>query len=142
MPSTPVTVLKGFLWFIAVFHVFVGLSLNLSPRLTQAIADAYGARVSWTPQLVYILKPLGAFMIAFGILAAAATRDPVRYSVIVLGFVILFAIRALQRIVFLQDVSAAFVIPPSRVVLQAIVMGGLAVALFAVYRWAAGTAPR
>ena len=42
----------------------------------QAMAEYYGAQVTWTPEFLYIVKPIGAFMIAIGVMAAAAARDP------------------------------------------------------------------
>jgi hypothetical protein len=134
MESTGVSALKGFMWFVAAYHLFIGLSLNLSPAFTQLIARAYGATVDWTPQFVYILKPLGAFMIALGVMAALAARDPIRHSIVPLGFVILFALRALQRLLFMREIGAAFGITPPKLVLQFVVMAGLALALFIVRR--------
>jgi hypothetical protein len=134
MTGTRVNALKGFLWFVAAYHLFVGLSLNLSPTFTQLIARAYGATVDWTPQLVYLAKILGAFMVALGILAALAARDPLRHPIVPLGFVILFALRALQRLIFMREIQAAFGQAPSRLVIQFVIMAGLAVALFLVQR--------
>ena len=56
-------------------------------------------------ELCYILKPLGAFMVTLGILAAAAALNPTRNRVIMYGFVILFLGRALQRLVWAQEVQ-------------------------------------
>ena len=67
MASTSQRALSAYLWFIAAFHLFVGLSVNLSMPFTQAIAAGYGAQVDWTPQFTYILHPLGAFMIVLGL---------------------------------------------------------------------------
>ena len=66
--------LRLYLWFIAAFHLFVGLSVNMSQPFTRLIAAWYGATVDWTPQFVYILRPLGAFMIILGLLAGFIAR--------------------------------------------------------------------
>jgi hypothetical protein len=134
MQSTSLRVLKGYLWFIALFHLAVGLAVNVSPALTRSIAAAYGATVDWTPQFVYILHPLGAFMIALGLMAIAAARDPHRYEWVVLGFVALFAIRALHRIIFADVLSSAFSIAPSRNMLNMVVFIALAILLFGLWR--------
>jgi hypothetical protein len=134
MASTGVGALRGFMWFVAAYHLFVGLSLNFSPAFTRLIARAYGATLDWTAQPVYILKMLGAFMIALGILAALSARDPVRHSIVPLGFIILFGLRALQRLIFMHEIGAAFGISSPRLVVQFVVMAGLAVALFVVRR--------
>ena len=134
MQSTSLRVLKAYLWFIALFHLVVGLAVNVSPALTRAIAAAYGATVDWTPQFVYILHPLGAFMIALGLMAIAAAHDPHRYNWVVFGFIALFAIRALHRLIFAGVLSSAFSISPSRNMLNMVVFAVLAILLFGLWR--------
>jgi hypothetical protein len=127
-------ILKAYLWFIAAFHLVVGIAVNVSASLTQAIARGYGATVDWTPQFTYILHPLGAFMIALGVLAIAAARDPRRYSAVIGGFVLLFAIRALHRVVFGDAVTSAFGIAPSRNMINFAIFALQAVLLFVLWR--------
>lgn len=134
MPSTSQRILKAYLWFIAVFHVFVGVAVNVSPTFTQMIANGYGARVDWTAQFTYILHPLGAFMIILGLLAGAAAREPERYEGVVLGFVLLFAIRALHRVVYADVLTQAFGIAPSRNTMNAIIFAAQAILLFFLWR--------
>jgi hypothetical protein len=134
MQSTSLRILKAYLWFIALFHLVVGIAVNVSPDLTRAIAAGYGATVDWTPQFVYILHPLGAFMIALGIMAAAAAHDPHRYDFVVLGFVVLFAIRALQRFVFAGVLASAFSIPTSRNTMNMVIFAVQAILLFWLLR--------
>ncbi|MEW5974958.1 MAG: hypothetical protein AB1898_04020 [Acidobacteriota bacterium] len=126
--------LKGLLWFVAGFHMIVGTGLNVSPGLMQFMADFYGAQVDWTPQFVYILKPLGAFMFVMGMMAAAAARDPLNNRPIVLGFVSLFLIRAAQRPLFANDIYSAFAVPPARNLSNMILFFVLAGALFFLFR--------
>src|SRR5690349_18794431 len=128
------SILKAYLWFIAAFHLLVGIAVNVSPSLTQAIARGYGATVDWTPQFTYILHPLGAFMIALGVMAIAAARDPRRYSAVVGGFVLLFVIRALHRVIFGSAITAAFGIAPSRNTLNLVIFALQAVVLFLLWR--------
>jgi len=134
MPSTSQRVLKAYLWFIALFHLFVGVAVNLSPAFTRMIADGYGARVDWTPQFTYILHPLGAFMIVLGLLAGAAAREPERYEGVILGFVTLFVIRALHRLVYGGVLTEAFGIAPSRNTTNAIIFIAQAILLFGLWR--------
>ena len=139
MQSTAMRFLKAYLWFIAAFHLFVGLATNLSPSLTQLVADWYGAQVDWTPQFVYILKPLGAFMLVLGGLAVVAARDPLRNSAIVVGFMALFLIRAAQRLVFSGEI-AAFSIVSSRNMINMAIFVAQAVLLYVLWNSARKTA--
>jgi len=134
MPSTSQRILKAYLWFIALFHLFVGVAVNVSPTFTQMIANGYGARVDWTPQFTYILHPLGAFMIILGLLAGAAAREPERYEGVILGFVVLFAIRALHRLVYGDMLTQAFGIAPSRNTMNAVLFIAQAIVLFLLWR--------
>jgi len=45
-----------------------GHRLNVSPAFPQAMAGTTGT-VHWTPDFLYIIKPLGAFMLVMGVLA-------------------------------------------------------------------------
>jgi hypothetical protein len=132
--TTAQRALRLYLWFIAVFHLFVGLSVNLSDRFTRMIAAGYGATVDWTPQFTYILRPLGAFMIILGVLAAVAARQPGRYPAVVHGFVALFTIRALHRLVYNDAITEAFGIPSSRNMMVLAIMLLQAIVLYLLWR--------
>lgn len=134
MQTTATRLLTAYLWFIAIFHLFVGLSVNFSESFTRMIARGYGATVDWTPQFSYILHPLGAFMIVLGLLAAVAARQPARYPAVIGGFVILFTIRALHRLVYQDVLATAFGISPSRSMATMVVFLAQAVALFLLWR--------
>lgn len=118
------------------FHVLIGLSLNIDLGFREWVGGTlYGARVDWTDaQFTYILKPLGAFMIALGVMAAIAARDPLRNRAIVIGFAVLFTLRGLQRLLFMNEIESVFGIPPSRSLVQMVVMLSLALGLALLLR--------
>ena len=134
--------LKALLWLVCAFHVAVGLSLNLPLGLKEWVATRlYGATVDWSQlQFVYILKPLGAFMMALGVMAAIAARNPLTNRAVVHGFVFLFVLRGLQRVVFLREIQGAFAIPLSRHFGTMAFMFLLAAALFMLSRSVSGQA--
>jgi hypothetical protein len=136
------SVLKAFLWFICAFHLVVGIGLNVSAAFPQAVAEYYGATVQWTPEFMYIVKPIGAFMIAIGIMAGAAARDPLGHRSVVYGLVALFAIRGLQRIVFREEIASALAIGSERNIANAIFFLLMAIALLVVFRAASHRAAR
>ena len=114
MKSKITGVLQVFLWGICAFHVIVGLGLNLSPAFPQLMAEYYGAEVNWTPEFLYVVKPIGAFMLALGVMAAWAARDPLNHGAIVYGFVVLFVLRGVQRLAFQEEIATALSIDSSR----------------------------
>ena len=103
----------------------------------------YGATVDWTDaQFAYIVKPLGAFMIGLGVMAGLASRDPLRHSAVVLGFALLFTLRGLQRVFFLDEIQRVFSIGAGRSLVQMTVMLVLAAGLLLLLRAASGPAER
>jgi hypothetical protein len=131
MKFNSLALLKFFLWFSCVFHLVVGIGLNVSPAFPQVMAGYYGAVVDFTPQFLYILKPLGAFMIMVGLVVMAAARDPLNNAAIVYSLVALLAIRGLQRFVFQESIVGDLAIEGARNTVNGAVFLALA-ATFAI----------
>lgn len=128
--------LKALLWFVCASHIAMGAAIMCSHSLQQKAAVLYGATVDWTPQFIYILRPLGAFMFGLGVVGIAAARDPLRYRMVVYGFAIVLAIRMLQRIIFLADIEQAFNISGARNLGVGAFFLAIAVALVALMQMA------
>ena len=145
MRSSNVAWLSRFLWIVCAFHILVGLSLNVDIGLREWVGSSlYNAQVDWSDgQFAYIMKPLGAFMIALGVMAAMAARDPLGNRPIIIGFAVLFTMRGLQRLLFMDEIERVFAIPSSRSLVQMVVMLSLAVVLVVLLRAAsAGSSSR
>jgi hypothetical protein len=136
MKSKVAIALQIFLWFICAFHVTVGIGLNVSPEFPQLLAQYYGAQVNWTPELLYIVKPIGAFMLVLGVLAGLAARDPLAHSSVVYGFVLLFTVRGLQRLISQDEIESALRISSERNFGNAIYFLLMAAALLLLFRFA------
>ncbi len=126
--------LKALLWLICAFHLIVGVGLNLSSGFPQVMAGYYGATVNWTPEFLYIVKPIGAFMIAMAIVAGAAAMDPLSHRSSIYALVALFVIRGLQRLVFQEEIANAVAIAASRNISNAIFFFVMAAALVFLLR--------
>ena len=122
------------------FHVLVGLSLNVDLGLKEWVGSSlYNAQVDWSDgQFNYIMKPLGAFMIALGVMAAMAARNPLGHRSIIIGFAVLFTMRGLQRLLYMREIESVFAIPSSRSMVQMVVMLVLALGLVLLLRAASG----
>jgi hypothetical protein len=131
MSNNALTVLKVLLWGVCAFHVAIGAGLNLSAEdFARMVAQGYGAgQVDWTPQFVYMLRPIGAFMLALGVIAAAAALRPLAYRAAIYAFVMLFVLRAVHRLVFSAVLVDEFGIAPSRNIGNVIFFFCLATAL-------------
>lgn len=124
--------LKGLLWFVALSHIVVGLGIMVSPGLQELMAGMYGASVTWTPELRYLLKPLGVFMLGLGVLGVVAARDPLRHRAVIFTFVVVLSLRVAQRVVHREEIRAAFDLEASRMVVNGTFFALLAVALVAL----------
>lgn len=128
--------LQFLLWCICAYHLIVAVGLNISaPGFLQLMATYYGAQVDWTPQFLYILKPLGAYMLVMGGLAAVAARNPLTNRHIVYAFAALFILRALQRVLFAGELIGAFSIPPARNVGNVVFFLALAAVLLGLFHY-------
>jgi hypothetical protein len=114
MKSNSIKCLQAVLWMVCASHIILGAGLVLIPGMAPFVAGLYGAEVNWTPEFTYILKPLGAFMFALGLICIGAARNPLQNRVIIYSFVTLFVIRSLQRLVFGQEISEVFSIEMAR----------------------------
>ena len=129
-------VLQAHLWIICAFHVVVGVGLNVSPEFIPVVARWYGAeRVDVTDQLLVLVKPIGAFMFILGVLAAVAAIRPLQYRAVIYSFAGLFFIRAMQRVVWGHEQTAAFGIPREHVNGNMVFFFLMAVATVVLYRY-------
>lgn len=98
--------------------------------VTEGVAATYGATLTLTPQLQHVLRILGAFMLAIGVLSAYAWRDPVKHRAIINGIIVLLLLRVAQRLLFAQEVHEAFALSYGRLWGQTAFFGALAALLF------------
>lgn len=103
------------LWIICVFHATIGAGLNVSEGFVGVAARFYGAeQTQWSPQFLYILRPLGVFMLALSVFAGAAALNPSRHRLTVYVFAAIFFIRGLQRVVFGDQITELYGIEDGR----------------------------
>lgn len=133
--------LQGLLWFISASHVVLGGAIILSEQLQRYVADLYGVSVELEPQLCYILRPLGAFMVALGVIAGAAALRPLRHRTIIWALAGLFVVRVLQRIVFREEIGELFGISNAKLITASVFFGILAILLIVLLQLAARTEP-
>ena len=117
-------VLRVVLGIICVSHLLLGVLafVGLPGQVADAVATVYGANLSReeiTPQLQHVVRMLGAYMIAFGVLAGYALLDPVRNRFAIDVLVLLFLERVVQRLLFADEIRAAFDMTAARLWLQA-----------------------
>lgn len=132
MQGSSMTALKGLLWFVALSHLAVGVVIMASPGFQQLMAEVYGAEVTWTPELVYLLRPMGVFMVGLGLVGVVAALDPVRYRAVVFAFVVVLLLRVGQRVVHRDEIAQAFDLSAGRQMLNGSFFFLIALALLAL----------
>jgi hypothetical protein len=130
--STRRTIFRVILGFVSGSNFLIGLLImNAGPGAIAGLGRLYGASdVALTPQFLYIVKPLGAYMVTMGALGLAALRDPERDRNIVYGLGGVLLLRSVQRVVWGDEAQAAFGIPSGRMVAQTVFFLALSVSLF------------
>ena len=121
--------LKGLLWLIAIHQFVVGALLLVTPELARMVVGWSGADMPLSDQFVFILKPLGAYMLMTGVIASGAARAQVPHPSIVSALAILLGLHVLYRVANFQLVQTTFGIPQGLLVAQILILSALALAL-------------
>lgn len=129
-------ILKGLLLFIAVFHLVFGLGLMFSVTFQKAAISLYGARLDWQITDIYFIRIIGSFASVLGYLAWMAARDPLRYKIVVIGFIEFFVLRNISRHLFAEELYVALQVSQVVNVLTSVFFGVQAI-LLAYLLWAA-----
>lgn len=131
MKGTYCVLLRLLLLSVCLAHLAIGMGLQMSPEFPRMLAPWYGAtQVEWSPQFLYILRPIGAYMLVMAMLAAVAVGDPRKHSAIVYGLALLLVFRGIQRIVFQAEIIHAFGIETYRNLINVCFFAGLGILLF------------
>jgi hypothetical protein len=126
-----VTALKVVLTLVCLTHLGLGIVAftGLPEPVTRTASAFYGVTISMTPQLQHVVRILGAFMIAIGVLSGFALFNPQQNRAIIDGVIVLLLLRVLQRVIFARDIHEAFALPYGRLWMQAAFFTALALAL-------------
>ena len=124
----PIKVLAG---FIGIYHIILGLIGSISGELgAQAARAIFDARVDITPQFSYLVKYLGAYTIAFGVMMLLVAWNPVKYRLFIYVGILLIAVRITQRLIFASQLESAFGISWGRNLLNTTIIALLALGLY------------
>ena len=98
------------------------LSGEMSGRVASLLSDA---KLEMTPEFRAVLRVLGLYVAAFGVLMAAAARNPGRHRAVVLAAAGLFAMRGLQRLVHAGTLATAYGVDPLKNALHVLYLLGV-----------------
>jgi len=126
--------LRGLLWLICAYHVTVGVLLNCPQAWIAAAAKSLFGNMTLAgdPGMYFVLRPMGVYVILFGIMMGVAAWNPVKNRALITVGVILFALRIIQRIMTAGEFQSLFGVSQARnaAMIGVVAVFGLALAWF------------
>jgi len=105
-----IAALKVLLWLGAVYHIPFPLVAMFNKTYVPIMANQfYGFNITITPQIAWLLNPLAAYMLAFGLFLAVAATDPIKYIKMIYAVLFLLLIRIIQRALFISSGSGEYI---------------------------------
>lgn len=109
------TALRGLLWFVCIYHVAIGVIAFMPIPVVRESAQALlGLTLPETPALYQVVKSLGVYAFAFGVMMGVAAWDPVKNRALITVGVVLFVLRILQRLTNLDELEQSFGVSAAR----------------------------
>ena len=105
--------LQLFVAFLCGFHLVVGLALSFSADFQIWITGLYAPELEATPQTTYLVRVLGTFAFAMGLVLVPAVRDPQRHWAVIAAFITFFVLRNLSRHLYADELYAGFGVSPA-----------------------------
>lgn len=127
--------LKALLVFIAIFHFVFGFGLMFSVNFQKVAITCYGGTLDWSSANVYFIRIIGSFAFVLGYLAWMASRDPMRYKIIIIGFIEFFILRNINRHLFADELYAALNVSHMMNVMTSVFFGLQALLLASLLWW-------
>ncbi|MDO8659828.1 MAG: hypothetical protein Q7K54_04500 [Candidatus Parcubacteria bacterium] len=94
--------------FVAFYHIIIGLiGIFFKDYAVWAAKTFFSFNLTMSPQIEWILNPFAAYILIFGVFMAVAATNPEKYKNIIMVGVVLFAIRIIQRLIFIFSASDA-----------------------------------
>ena len=100
---------------MGLYHMVLGVLGLISGDFAAKLgAVVYGANVQVTPVFSYMAKYLAAYVFAFGVMMLMLASNPVKYRKLVFVALVVAVVRILSRLVFADELRAAFGIGMNR----------------------------
>lgn len=125
-------ILRILLAYVAATHLLLGLAATVVPPGDFAdliIQVTYGGAFEIGAVTHHVIRVLGAFMMAVGVMTVFAVFDPQRYIAAIYTIMFLFVVRTLQRVLFAGEIEENFDISLVRLIGQSIFFLALGVAI-------------
>lgn len=129
--------LKGLLWYVAAYHILLGLLGIFAKDFAVSLANwFFNFNLTITPEVYWILNPFSAYVLIFGVFIALAATDPVKYKNIIIVGVVLIAVRVVQRLVFFFQAPEGLIrsVDPTQNILAIVIIMVIGLAMYLLAR--------
>ena len=129
--------LRVLLWIVAVYHIVLGLLGVFAKDAAIYLANiAFNFNLTLNNEMLWVINPFSAYLLVFGVFMAVAATDPKKYKNIVYVGVGLFALRVLQRIIFVVSAPEGLIssVDPIRNAISIIVVAVMGLSMFLLAR--------
>lgn len=129
--------LKILLWIVAVYHILLGILGIFAKETAVLIANSFfNFNLTLTDEMLWIINPFSAYLLFFGVFMAVVASDPKKYKKLVYAGVGLFALRVVQRVIFLFYAPASLIynVDPLRNVIAMAVVAVIGVWMYVLAR--------
>lgn len=125
-------ILQSILYLVAAYHILLGLiGIFFKTYAIEAAKLFFSFNLTLTPQVYWILNPFATYVLFFGIFMAIAASDPLKYKNVIYAGIGLFALRIIQRVIFIFTASSEMVsvVSPIQNIIHIIVVAILGIAI-------------
>jgi len=118
------------LYFSSIFHVIGGLMILFSQASAQYYCEiVFGYILNINQEMEYILRNLGIYALAFGIILFFSAKNPIRFKPVILSLVIIYVFRVFNSLFTVENIHSIFQVPVYRIYIAIIILTILSVLL-------------
>jgi len=111
MASNKHKAFKVLLWFVAIYHILIGSLGVFAKGTVVAVANNFfNFNLTATDQVLWIINPFATYLLFFGVFMGVAATNPEKYRNLIYAGVGLFAVRVIQRIIFVIDAPEGLIV--------------------------------
>ena len=124
------TLLVVTLYFSSIFHVIGGLMILFSQESSQCYCEiVFGYILNINQEMEYILRNLGIYALAFGVILFFSAKNPMRFKPVILSLVIIYVFRVFNSLFTVENIRSIFQVPVYRIYIAIIILTILSVLL-------------
>jgi hypothetical protein len=130
--KTAKTWLRVLLGVAAGYHIVLGLlGIFFKSHAAELARELFRFNLSASPDVLWMINPFSAYMLAFGSMLAVTASNPLRFRPMVFVAGGLFALRVVQRVIFITSADEALktVVSPGQNLVHLAVVSAMGLAM-------------